>query len=414
MGLALGERDGAVLVTRVAPDTPAARAGVLVGEALVGIDGERASSSAVVRARMASVTEGEEVLLLLRGEDGREREVSVEAAPKPLEVHDGCDVVYDAIEHDGARLRRIVTVPRDARAPRPWMLYVQGHGAASVDAGGTPDRPLAALAAAFARRGVAFVRVERSGMGDSEGPALRELDLTAEASLYASAFDATARRPGLDPEGAFLFGHSLGAVIAGALVAERRAHARGMIVYGGGAKTWTEYFDESCRRQWSLAGVPLVDQDSALRKLQRFHALAIVAQLPLEEVRRRMPEIADEPSLFGLDERGGMRGRPLRYWQELEQVPIPAHLAAARIPVLAAWGSSDWLAFRDDHELVAACVNEGAPGRGTFAEIPRADHGFADRASEAGAFGAKDPGTLSEALATTLADWTVSLAREAR
>ncbi len=414
LGFALDERDGEVRVTRVAPETPAARAGVAVGDVIVGIDGERAVSALVVRARMGAVVEREEVVLLLRAEAGAEREIRVEAAPKPVEAHDGCDVVYDAIEHEGARLRRIVTLPRGASGPSPWMLYVQGHGAASVDGGPRSDRPLSALAAAFARRGIAFVRVDRPGAGDSEGPPLEELGLADEQAIYATAFRETQRFEGLEANGGALFAHSLGAVIGGALVAENAVSPRGMIVYGGGAKTWTEYFDESCRRQWSLGGVSLADQDRALRALQRFHALAIVARMPLDEVRERLPDVADNPSLYGLDARGRMRGRPIRYWQEVAETPIPEQLASARVPVLAAWGSCDWLAFRDDHELVAACVNEGAPGMGTFVEIAGADHGFAERASEAESFAAKDPGVLSVALASIAIDWTVSLSSPAR
>lgn len=405
LGFSLAERDGEVVVERVAPDTPAHAASLRPGDIVVGIDGEPARSTSIVRARMAQVIEGEEVLLLLRTIDGAEREVMLAAAPKPLERHDGCDVVYDAIVHEGARLRRIITLPAPAEEAAPWMLYVQGHSASSVDGGAHPERPLPSLAAAFARRGIAFVRVERSGTGDSEGPPPHELSMRDEHRLYATALHATSAHARLAPDRGVLFAHSLGGVVGGALAADDATRPRGLVVYGGGAKTWTEYFDENCRRQWTMTGTSLVQQDASLRALQRFHALAITARLSLDEVRARMPEVAENPAFYGLDARGAMRGRPLSYWREVQDAPIPAHLAAAAVPVLAAWGASDWLSSREDHALVAACVNEGTPGLGDFTEVAGADHYFAERESAEVSFRAKDAGVLTTSIVDACVAW---------
>lgn len=413
LGVALAERDGVVSIERVAAGTPAHAAGLTAGEVILGIDGEAARSASAVRARMADVREGDEVVLLLRAADRSEREVRLEAAPKPVEDHAGCTVAYDVIAHDEARLRRIIVAPSGVEGGAPWVLYLQGHGAASIDGGAHPARPLPALAAAFARRGIAFVRVDRPGAGDSEGPSMREIGLASEIAMYRTAVRECRRHPALASDRGVLLAHSLGGVVGAALAADDATRPRGMIVYGGGAKTWTEYFDENARRQWSLSGVAYVEQDRALRAIQRFHALAIVARRPLDEVRAVMPEIADEPTLFGLEAQGAdgapvMRGRPLDYWRDVQDAPVAAQLAAARIPVLAAWGASDWLATRDDHELVAACVNEGAPGSdalGEFVEVPGADHYFAARDGLDASFRARDAGVLAESVVDACAGW---------
>ncbi|MEI8255559.1 MAG: hypothetical protein WCJ30_07795 [Deltaproteobacteria bacterium] len=69
----------------------------------------------------------------------------------------------------------------------------------------------------------------------------------------------------------------------------------------------------------------------------------------------------------------------------MSDASMPAMLCRAHVPVLAAWGASDWLSSREDHLLLAACANEGKAGLGSFVEIQGADHYFAARAFEDGA-----------------------------
>ena len=84
---------------------------------------------------------------------------------------------------------------------------------------------------------------------------------------------------------------------------------------------------------------------------------------------------------------------------------MPAMLCRAHVPVLAAWGASDWLSSREDHLLLAACANEGKAGLGSFVEIQGADHYFAARAFEAESFAAGDAGRVCPAVAETTVSW---------
>jgi pimeloyl-ACP methyl ester carboxylesterase len=403
-GAAPGE---GVPIASVVEAMPAAQAGLAPGDVILRVDGHEVASPSAVRGRLAGVLEGATVVLSLRTRDGVLREESLVAIARPLERHAGCDVVYGDVSCGAARLRTIVVLPAGDRAgePLPWVLHVQGHGAASIDGGGASDRPLSSLAGVLGRAGIASVRFDRSGSGDSLGPRLDQLSLAEEHDQVAAAFDHARALPELASDEGFLFAHSLGGVIAGDLAASAARRPRGMIVYGGGAKTWTEYFDENCRRQWSLAGVPLAAQDRSLRALQRFHARLLGERLPLPEVLERMPEIADDPGLYAVESRWVVRGRPFTYWQDVHDAPVAQRLASAGVPVLAAWGASDWLSSREDHELVAACASEGGAGLGTFAEVPGADHFFAARATAAASYAATSGGRLSPRLARLLVSW---------
>ena len=66
-----------VVIDGVAPDSPAALAGISVGDTIVAIDGASVSAVAEVRAALAGSLPGDTVVLTLLSADGNERDVSV-------------------------------------------------------------------------------------------------------------------------------------------------------------------------------------------------------------------------------------------------------------------------------------------------------------------------------------------------
>ncbi|MCS7038306.1 MAG: PDZ domain-containing protein [Anaerolineae bacterium] len=77
-----GLRDGSVLIVEVVPDSPAAQAGLRVGDRIVAVDGERLSLTADLAERIAGYRPGDTVTLtVLR--DGREQEVEVTLGRHP-------------------------------------------------------------------------------------------------------------------------------------------------------------------------------------------------------------------------------------------------------------------------------------------------------------------------------------------
>ncbi|MFO0550239.1 MAG: alpha/beta fold hydrolase [Polyangiaceae bacterium] len=399
-------------IGRVAAGSPAAEGGLRPGDHAVSLNGEAIPDAAWLRRAVQAIHVGAEVTLGI-SRDGVAMELTLRVGARPLEAHAGCETVYFDVPCAEYRLRAIATTPANARdRALPWILYVQGHGAASVDAGLEVERPLPALVGALTRAGWGVVRFERSGVGDSEGPAPALLSLAEEIAQVRAVHRRARALHGFDPAAGVLLGHSLGGVAACAIASDEAERPAGLVLYGGGVKLWTEYFDACARKQWTLAGTRIVDQDRALRLIQRFHAMLIYEGLSLAEIRSRMPEIDAEAELLGIggaDHAPGLhevvRGRPASYWREMNEARVATQLTSANLPVLAAWGASDWLSMREDHELIAACVNEGAPGKGAFIEIPRADHHFAERATDAESYAARDRGSLAEAIPATLVAW---------
>src|SRR5262249_28979342 len=102
------------------------------------------------------------------------------AVPLPVERIAGAEVQLGQVEMNGQRLRTILTIPTMTRPPFTAVLYLQGLGCASCELSHDPDEPLRKLLEGWSRSGLATMRLERSGVGDSEGPPCRQTDFFTE------------------------------------------------------------------------------------------------------------------------------------------------------------------------------------------------------------------------------------------
>ncbi len=79
-------------------------------------------------------------------------------------------------------------------------------------------------------QGFVTMRVEKSGVGDSEGPPCASIGFKEEFEGYKAAFQALRSHPAVEKDRIYLLGISLGGVFAPLLAAETRV--AGIIVYG--------------------------------------------------------------------------------------------------------------------------------------------------------------------------------------
>jgi dienelactone hydrolase len=131
---------------------------------------------------------------------------------------------------DGSRLRTVLSVPERRDGPLPAVLLLQGGGCGSVDMPMAPDVGQPGLVRTIAASGFVTMRVEKSGVGDSQGPPCSEIGYTQELDGYRMALAALRRHPSTDPERVYLLGISLGGVFAPVVASE--TPVRGIVVYG--------------------------------------------------------------------------------------------------------------------------------------------------------------------------------------
>lgn len=372
LGFTATADSGQIQVAKVVPDGAAARAGLLVGDRIVEIDGESFAKPYHASAALQRADGGRRIALTVTRGDAR-RTISYTPPPRPLEDVAGLDSLYDVVTTaDGVRLRTIVTRPTGTTGRLPVIFFTQWVSCGSLEfgGGGLSREILKQLAL---ESGAALVRVDRAGSGDSEGPACHELDYDTELAHYRSALDATlARHDWLDRDRVVVYGSSLGATLA-PLVAQGRQVA-GVMVQGGGAVTYLERMIAFDRQQLERTDVPVADIHARMLRQIAFNVEYLVRGRDPDEIARDGADMAQaRASIRGLGD-GEHYGRPYDWHRQAARHDFLSAWSSIDAPVLVIYGEYDQFEARHGHELIADVVNRRSPGRATFVPIARMDH----------------------------------------
>jgi pimeloyl-ACP methyl ester carboxylesterase len=108
----------------------------------------------------------------------------------------------------------------------------------------------------------------------------------------------------------------------------------------------------------------------------------LLERQPLQQVLAREPRLRQVWD--GTEER--QYGRPLVYYQQLQDLDLMAAWSRVRVPVLALHGEYDWIMSRGDFELLVDLVNGNVPRSAQLVELPHTGHTFEHYDSLQGAF----------------------------
>jgi pimeloyl-ACP methyl ester carboxylesterase len=370
-------------------DAAAGRAGVRPGDSVLALDGRPIHDAAELVERTRAIDAGRPVAFRVRrGEETLE--LSAVAEPLRLERVDGAEVVLGDVAVHGKRLRTITTVP-SAREARGVIVYLQGIAGGSIEHPFEPGHPLSRMVQGWTHGGFATVRVDRSGVGDSDGPHFRDTDFAAEVAMYDAVLAS------IDSPQVFLFGHSLGGMVA-PLVARTR-DVTGVIVFGTSCKGWHECMVDTRRRQRRLAGRYADDE---MDRWTELHALVCAGSTP-EEVFARRPDLRP---LESSDCRGAhLFGRHATFFHQLAQADVAGAWRSLGADVLVLHGEHDWICSREEAEAIAREVNAAHPERALHVELPRIGHDGLAHAGLERSFAHPEDGTWDGRVVETTLGW---------
>jgi pimeloyl-ACP methyl ester carboxylesterase len=322
----------------------------------------------------------------------------------PRESYPDVDVIYDSVTApDGNRLRTIITKPRNAKGKLP-VIFVAGWlscdsveaPAATKDESGLVFRGLAQLPQ------FVLFRMDKQGVGDSEG-VCSETDFDSELAGYRAAFRAMKNYDFIDTKKIYILGISNGGGFA-PLIPEsdtERAQVRGYISVGGWVKTWFEHMLEIERRRFALMGKSPGEVNDRMKGAATLYHEWLIKSRPVDEVLKGQPQLADLwPD--GKD-RSHLYGRPLRFYQQLQQLNLAAAWSRVKVPTYVLRGALDWIMSREDSELISVYVNKNGD-LALFYEMPNTGHTFQHYLSVADAFKGKSAPFDSKTTGL-LADW---------
>jgi dienelactone hydrolase len=255
-GVALGPHERGAEVTAVVEGSTAALEGVVKGDVIEAVDGAAVRAPGDVIAAMTKHTSGQTAVIELR-RGGEPLRLTAMLRPLPRESLPGVAFDYSSVRlSDGSRLRTVVTVPEARAGRQPAVLLLQGGGCGSVDVPMAPDAGAEGWLRTIAAQGYVTMRVEKSGVGDSQGPPCAAIGYRQELEGYRAALSALRRHPSVDPARISFLGISLGGVFAPILAAD--GPVRRIVVFGTLASAPPPYpgRSEQFFREFAAVDVP--------------------------------------------------------------------------------------------------------------------------------------------------------------
>jgi pimeloyl-ACP methyl ester carboxylesterase len=292
-----------------------------------------------------------------------------------LEDIPGLESRYQTLQtRDGLALRTIQTVPKQRGGKLPGIYFVQWLSCDTIELLASNRSAWASMMRRVAREsGHVMWRTEKAGVGDSEGDCTA-LDYVTELAHHRDGLEAFRRSPHVDPDRIVVFGASMGANMA-PLVAAGQPVA-GIVVWGGGARTWFERQLGFSRRAMELAGKDMSTISKRMSLHARFYAEYLLHGRTPAEIRRNDAALGAVWSDIVGTEGDLLYGRPVAFHQQAQRQDWAAAWAAVTAPVLVLYGEHDWFEDVESARTIARVVNAGATGRAVLEVIPRLDHHF--------------------------------------
>jgi len=359
-GAAVNPDRGGVLITALVPDSPAEPAGLKVGDVITRLGTTTISTvGQFLQAVRAATPSTPMSVAVFRA--GNSEIFSVHIVPAPKEADPDVETIYSALQVGASLRRTLVTLPKGTRN-LPAVVVIGGIGCYSVDNPFDLNDPYRALAHDLSRSGVVVMRVEKSGIGDSQGGACFDTGFTEESEMYGAALAALFRTPHVDPHQVFLFGHSIGTLIAPRLAVV--SPVAGVIVAEAVGINWFEYELANLRRQSFLGGDSPALTDNLLRSKERCMHRLLIDRESESAIESTMPECTLRNSY------------PVAapYMQEVAALNIAEPWSRINVPVLVLYGTADFVTAEAEHRRIVDMVNAARPGSVSFQILQGMDH----------------------------------------
>ncbi len=383
-------------------------AGIKAGDLIISINGRPAKAQGLGDWVRTLPTGSTITLDIVR--DDKPMKLTAPLTERPRDPgNDNYTVTYSSVNACGARMRTIITKPKKP-GKFPAVMFIQGFSPVSYDFTlatstgdvSTIDGP---ILYELANSNLVTMRVEKPGVGDSEGGPFAQMDYNTEIDIYRQAMKQLRETSGVDLTNVFIFGHSMGGSFGPMIACE--FPLKGIAVYGTAGRTWFEYLMDTIRYQGLVGGQSFEDADNDARQGAQIMALAMLENKSPDEVKKMHPELATTVDAYFP---GGLfNGKTLDFWRQLAQTNFATYWAKCNTRVLAVRGVSDFVTYDADHKLIADIVNRVHPGWGKFMLLPNSDHLFHSFATEQDSLRNFQRGKFNNDFAKVLKDWIAGL-----
>lgn len=286
------------------------------------------------------------------------------SADTELEAIRGVKTYYGSAEvASDLHLRTLISIPIDSKRALHPILFTQWVSCESIELGQGDGGALGVIAR---NSGLALVRIERAGTGDSQGPDCEKLDYDTEVRHYVEAFTQILKNRLIDSSKVYILGESLGSTTAPLVALELQKagfHIAGIAVQGGGALTHFERmlnFDRYYLERRPQA-VPRETVHSEMLNRAQFHTEYLIKGRHPDAIAADGPGMkAVREDIRGM-ENNSHYGRPYAWHQQATQHNFLAAWAQIDAEVLVIFNEFDQFESLHGHKLIVDTVNEKRP-----------------------------------------------------
>lgn len=367
------DTDSGIYLSEILPTGSLGKMNVPKGTVLQQINDHPIFSLGDLSGALSRIKEGDAIKVVVF-ENGEKKTYRGPASGRPIEQHPNATVELGEVSYKDNILRSILYLPNEVEQP-PVVFFIQGYTCQTIEM--RNDNPAKQLIDHWIKDGFAVFLVEKPGMGDSESaiPCM-DIDFDQELFAFTKAYETLQKNPKVDTENIFLFGHSMGGVIAPLL--EKTHSPAGIMVYGIVGKNWYDYMQDIYTEQPLLFGAGQEEiEDNKTYYLPFMEDMLVHKKSNTEMIESpvygaRLKEDGVTESLAN----GYYIQRHYRFWQSLADVDVPAAWSTVKSPVLVLHGEYDIQAIHPKYgEMIVTNVNDHN-GNASFQLFPKTEHAF--------------------------------------
>lgn len=381
-----------VLISGVIANSTAEKAGFLKSDVLLKINDIETNVPAEAVKLVSTYRGGEEFKYeLLRNK----KIITGKSVFKEIakEHYANIDMEYTATKSMVGIQRLIVSKPKTNKK-NPTVVFIGGIGCYSLDNPLDTTRNETQLLNALTRAGFVCVRAEKPGLGDNSNcKPCAEVSFKEELDGYVNAVKTIKKYNYVDSNNIYIIGHSMGGVFA-PMVAEKTT-IKGIIAYGTIGSNFMEYLLKTRRTIAEAYGWNPVETDDYIKEVCECCSYYFIDKLTTQKAAEKKEVCKEYLSVFDY--------RSRVYNDELYSFNFPGLWKNYKGKALLLWGKSDYVASKEDHEILTQTVNYYNPGNATFKIVENSTHGmdYAPNFKEA----ETNPGKFNKAVVIEILNW---------